>query len=437
MKQKLLALVLSAFVGSFLLADDWPQFRGPARDGHSKEKGLLREWPKKGPPLAWTFKKAGLGFSSVAVSKGVVYTLGTDLEIKGGKAEANDEYVIAIDEKTGAEIWRTKIAPLYMELFKKEDGKIVNVNTYGDGPRATPTVDGNLLFALSGGGQLVCLDLASKGKEVWRKHLIKDLDGVLMDKYGWSESPLVDGNLVICTPGGPKGTLAALDKTTGKVVWRSTDLTHTAPFSSPIVAEINGVRQYIQSSYDATNGAEYGAVSGFDAKSGKVLWTAKMFTLTNDLLGIATTPIVVGNQVYAATSIREGSQLFDIPANGTPTTVYSKVVGRKVKNALGGVVLVNGYVYGHSERNRWFCQDIKTGKIAWDDNTQLSAPSGSIITADGMLYLYTSDGQVGLAAADPKAFNLISSFPIPVKSNIPQMRTSSICTCAITSICLR
>jgi outer membrane protein assembly factor BamB len=388
-------------------ADDWPQLRGPDRTGISKEKGLLKAWPKGGPPLAWTFKDAGLGHSGLAVAKGVVYTLGTDKEIK-------DEFVLAIDEKSGKQLWTAKVGPLYTKKG----------NTYGDGPRSTPTVDGNLLFALGGEGQLVCIDIAKK-QEVWRIHLVKDLGGVLMDKYGWSESPLVDGAYVICTPGGPNGTLAALDKTTGKVVWRSKDLTQTAPFASAIVAELHGVRQYIQTSYDNTPGKEFGSVSGVDAKTGKVLWSAVNFKGTNDSSGIGTTPLVVGNQVYVSTGFGVGCHLFDINAQWEVKDLYSKANGRKVKNALGGVVLQNGHIFGHSDKLGWICQDLKTGKLAWDERLELKCDSGVILAADGLLYLYTTDGVAGLAAPDTDKFSLLSSFSIPEKSKIAPTRPSS------------
>jgi outer membrane protein assembly factor BamB len=157
MKTRLLAAWCCLLAGSYALADDWPQFRGPDRSGVSKEKGLLKAWPKDGPKLLWKYDKAGLGFSSMAIANGVVYTLGTDAKFK-------EEYVIAIDEKKGTELWRLPFAPLY--TYKG--------NAYGDGPRSTPTIDGNLLFALSGDGTLVCIDIKGR-KELWKKQLVKDL----------------------------------------------------------------------------------------------------------------------------------------------------------------------------------------------------------------------------------------------------------------------
>ena len=399
------AIFCITLLTSHLWADDWPQFRGPDRTGVSKEKGLLKAWPKAGPKLVWTYKTAGLGFSSVAVVKGVVYTLGTDMKFQ-------DEYVIAIDEKTGTELWRAKIGPIY--TYKG--------NAYGDGPRSTPTIDGNFLYALGGQGDLVCIEIAGK-KEVWRKNLFKDLDGEMMDKYGVSESPLIDGKLLICTPGGPKGTLAALDKTNGNIVWRSKGLTDKAPFSSVVAAEFHGVRQYVQTHYHDQAGEGYGAVSGVEAKSGKVLWSKPFFMGNND--GIGTTPVITGNYVYVTAGFGSGCQLFEIDNGQNATPKYSKKIAKKVKNAHGGVVLAGDHIYGHSERDVWICQELKTGKIDWEEPNTLQCASGAITAAEGKLYLYTDTGEVGLIDADPKAFNLISSFSIPEKSTIPKMRTTS------------
>ena len=227
---RILAAVLALLVGSMVRADDWPQFRGADRSGVSKETGLLSVWPKAGPKLVWTFKQAGMGPSSIAVVNGVVYTLGTDMTIRPKKLNKNgneiqerdrEEFVIAIDEKTGNQLWTVKLG-----LTFSEKG-----NNYGNGPRSTPTVDGDLLFALSSTGNLVCVDITNrnKGKAVWRKNLVKDFNGRLMTPWGYSESPLVDGDRLIVTPGGTDGTLAALDKKTGNLLCALQELDRQSP----------------------------------------------------------------------------------------------------------------------------------------------------------------------------------------------------------------
>jgi outer membrane protein assembly factor BamB len=394
MRNPALVAVFGVLVGSFVLADDWPQFRGSDRSGISKEKGLLPAWPKDGPKLAWTFKQAGMGHSGVAVAKGVVYTLGTDMK------NAKDDFIIAIDEKTGEQLWTVKLGPT---MFFKG-------NIWGNGPRSIPAIDGNLLFALSSTGDLVCVDIAEKGKEVWRKNLVKDFNGELMTEYGFSESPLVDGDHLIVTPGGKDGTLAALDKKTGKVVWRSTEWTDLAPYSSVVAAEINGVKQYVQTGYvDEKIG---GFIAGVDAKTGKLLWRESIFK--HYLYALASTQIVTGNQVYVSYGGNGGGcHLFAIGKNNSVTEKFSKANLKKFANPYGGVVLIDGHIYGHNEKRGWACQSLGAGKEVWLERNDLSCSSGAITAADGNLYLFTDAGEVGLVKADPTEFKLISSFKLP------------------------
>jgi outer membrane protein assembly factor BamB len=400
-------------VGSFALADDWPQFRGIDRSGISKEKGLLTAWPKGGPALAWTYKQAGMGHSSFAVVKGVVYTLGTDMTIRPKKVNEDgievqekdrEEFIIAIDAQ-GKQLWTVKLGPT---LWFKD-------NIWGNGPRSTPTIDGNLLFALSSFGDLVCVDISKKGQEVWRKNLAKDFNGGFMGDWGFCESPLVDGDRLIVTPGGKDGTLAALDKKTGKVLWRSKGWTDSAPYSSAVVADINGLRQYIQTGYDAKKSDGY--IVGIDAKNGDKLWSATLFK-DHDFYAIASTPIVVGNQVYVSCGGNDGGgcHLFEIDKNNKPIEKFAKGNLKKFRNAIGGVVLIDGHIFGHTEPGSWGCQSLDGGTIAWINRGKLSCPSGAITAAEGKLYLFTDDGEVGLIPADPKDFKLLSQFELPERS---------------------
>ncbi|HEX3313265.1 MAG TPA: PQQ-binding-like beta-propeller repeat protein, partial [Gemmataceae bacterium] len=273
--KRLFALLFLVALVPALHADDWPQWRGPRRDGVSLEKGLLKKWPKEGPTIAWQFKNAGLGFSSFAVRDGKVYTLGS---------RDDSEIVLVLDAATGKELWTAKIGP------------VVNApenSTWGDGPRSTPTLDGNLLYALGSQSDLVCVDLSKNGAEVWRKNLEKDFGGKLMTGWGYAESPLVDGAQLFVSPGGEKGSFIALDKKTGKQIWRCTDVKQTAPYSSAMPADFGGVHQYVQASYVAGTG---GFLNGIDAKTGKLLWQAQMFKKDSYL--IAPTPIVTDKYVY-------------------------------------------------------------------------------------------------------------------------------------------
>jgi outer membrane protein assembly factor BamB len=403
MNRVLAALFLLA-LAPVLRADDWPQWRGPRRDGVSLEKGLLKEWPKKGPKLAWQFKDAGLGFSSFAIRDGKLYTLGS---------RGDNEIILALDAANGKELWTAKIGP------------IVNApdnSTWGDGPRATPTLDGNLLFALGSQSDLVCVDLA-KGAEVWRTNLEKNYGGKMMTGWGYSESPLVDGDHLFVTPGGDKATFIALDKKTGKLVWQCTDVKQAAPYSSAMPADFDGVHQIVQLSYIAGTGSG-GFLNGIDAKTGKLLWQTQIFK--NDSYLIAPTPIVTDKYVYD-TSANGGSHLYEIKGDKA-IDKYKGPLAKNVKNlksAHGGVVLIDDHIYGHSDVFGWVCQELLTGKQAWNEREELKTTSGSTTAADGMLYLYTDSGECALVKADPAAFSIVSQFTIPERSAFQKSRPTS------------
>jgi outer membrane protein assembly factor BamB len=209
-----------------LAADDWPQWRGPDRSGISKETGLLKEWPSSGPPLRWKAEKIGSGYSSPAVANGRVYIQTT---------KGNDEFALALDERTGKELWSSPIGTV---------GK--NEGPQYPGTRSTPTVDGDRLYCLSSAGQLSCLD--SSGEAKWRKDLVKSYGGrVGQEKKSWaySESVLVDGNAVVCTPGGDTATLLALNKISGEVIWKCPiPGGDAADYASIVTIEVGGVKQY-------------------------------------------------------------------------------------------------------------------------------------------------------------------------------------------------
>ena len=395
--------LLASWTALSIRADDWPQWRGADRTGVSPEKGLLKAWPKDGPPLVWSFKNAGLGFSSYAIRDGKFFTLGT---------RDKQEIVLVLDAAKGTELWTAKIG----EIFTF-DG-----NTWGDGPRSTPTLDGNLLYALGGQGDLVCLDLTKNGGEVWRKNLIKDFDGEMMSDWGYSESPLVDGDNVIVTPGSAKnGTIVALNKKTGATVWQCKELTHKAPYSSAVVAEIHGVRQYVQLSFAGDD--KGGFVNGIEAKTGKLLWSQQIFSGAS--YAACPTPIVKDNVVYVTTGYGGGCHLFEIGKVMDAKELYSKKVQKSTKNTHGGVVLVDGHIYGHSEGLGWVCQELKGGKIQWSEKNEFETRSGAITAADGMLYFYTEEGEVGLVKAATDGFDKVSSFKIPATSEFPaKLRTS-------------
>ncbi len=357
------ALLSTAVVAQ---ADDWPQWRGPNHDGKSAEMGLLKTWPESGPTLKWKATGLGGGYSAPAVVKGRIYGMG----FRGA-----DEVVWAYDAGTGKEAWAVKIAAANKDV------------EYGEGPRATPAVIDGRVYALGISGDLACLD-ADGGKIVWQTNLKKDLGGEMMSEWGWSESPLVDGDQVVCTPGGKQGAVAALAKATGKVLWRSVDLKDQAAYASLVPAEIGGKRQYVVLTGDS--------VAGIEASSGKVLWQAERL----GRMAVVPTPVVKGGDVWVSSGYGVGSHLFEISASGGTFSGAQAYASRSLKNDHGGAILVGDHVYATSGPTL-VCMELKTGKIAWKER---SVGAGSLTMADGMLYLRGERGPIALFEPNPKEY---------------------------------
>jgi outer membrane protein assembly factor BamB len=389
----LAALLLPQFILS-ARGDDWPQWRGPNRDDVSKEKGLLKTWPKEGPKLLWTFENAGVGFSGPAVVGDRLYTM-------GGREDTS--FVFALDVKTGGELWACPIGKTFR-------------NGWGDGPRGTPTVDGDSLYALDGQGELICVDIKS-GKKRWSTNMSKDLHGEMMSGWGYSESVLVDGDQVVCCPGGKDGTVAALDKKTGKVKWRSKELTDKATYSSLVPVEIGGIRQYVQLTQKEK---DKGAIVAVAAKDGKLLW---YYSRPGYNMAVIPTPIVHEDYVYATAGYSAGCDLLKVSRAGDKfeaKQLYSKENRKNMKNQHGGVVLVGDFVYGFSDYQGWVCQKLMTGDNVWENKTN-KVERGSLTCADGYLYCYAeSTGEASLVAANPKALDLKGKFKIPRETKIPR-----------------
>jgi outer membrane protein assembly factor BamB len=370
MKPPRLPLLLLLAASTTVHGADWPRWRGPNRDDVSTETGLLKQWPETGPKKLWMSAKAGLGYSGCAVVQGVLYTMGL---------EGDTEQLLAFDANTGDLKWSTPIGPIF-------------TNKWGDGPRGTPAVDGNRVYALSGQGYLLCANCAD-GKPVWTAAL-KDFGGK-PPGWGYTESLLVDGNNVVCTPGGAQGTMLALDKTTGKKVWQSTDWTDPAQYASIVPADIHGARQYVALT------AQH--IAGIDAKSGAKLWLADFSGRT----AVIPTPIVLNNTVYVASGYGVGCKLIHI---GAKNVVQDGWTNTNMVNHHGGVVLVDGYLYGYSDKGGWTCQDWKTGEVKWAEK---KLGKGAVHCADGMLYLLEeSSGTVVLIDASPNGWKEYSRFKL-------------------------
>jgi outer membrane protein assembly factor BamB len=376
-----LLVTLALLVPLAALAADWPQWRGPGRDGLSKETGLLHQWPEGGPKLAWKAADVGDGYSTPSVARGRVYLM--------GNRGMNDEFVLCLDEKTGNKVWSVRV------------GKVGrNYGPNYPGARSTPTVDGDVLYALGSDGDLVCLETAG-GKEVWHKNLRSDFGG-RPGAWAYSESPLVDGDKVVCTPGGKEATLVALNKKDGSVIWKSAvPGGDAAAYASIVLAEVGGARQYVQF-------LGKGLV-GVDARTGKFLWrfdeTAKKSPAN------IPTPVVYDNYVFSSTGLGGGAVIKLVPGAGG-VNVETVWTSRQVANPLGGVVLVNGHLYGTNSQSL-ICVEVLTGKVKWQDR---SVGKGEICYADGALYVRGEKGDVALVEATPEGYKEKGRFAQPDRS---------------------
>ena len=369
-----LFLLFTLAIPLLLPAGDWPQWRGPDRDGLSKESGLLQEWPEAGPKLAWKASGLGEGYSSIAVSDGVIYTLGDFSE---------GAYIVAVREKDGSPVWKTKF------------GEAGGHKGY-KGTRSTPTVDGGQVFGMNQQSDVACVD-AESGKLLWTVNLQKDFGGKMMSGWKYSESPLVDGDRVIVTPGGKQGTLLALDRKTGEKVWQTEDWTDAAGYSSVVVATIHGKRQYVQLTGES--------VAGVDPDSGEVIWKAARKGKT----AVITTPVVQDDIVFVTSAYGVGCNAFRIAADGTAEELYAN---KSISNHHGGVVLLDGYVYGGSG-GTFRCLNIETGEEMFKER---SAGKGATLYADGLFYLRAEDGPMALIQASPGGYEEVSRFEQPHRS---------------------
>jgi outer membrane protein assembly factor BamB len=373
------SLALALAVTLPAAAADWPQWRGPNRTGISADTGLLPAWPADGPKLRWKATDLGTGYSTPSVAGGRVYLQTT---------RGNEEFALALDEATGKPLWTTAI------------GKVgVNKGPQYPGTRATPTVAGDKLYCLASDGELVCLTTA--GTVVWRKNFPRDFGGQV-GAWAYTESVLVDGDRVICTPGGTTATLAALNKDTGEVVWKAAvpggDI---ADYASVMPVTAGGRKQYVQYMRKA--------LVGVDAETGKFLWK---YTRTQDQGASMLTPVVFENKVFVA-GARTGGGLVELTPTADGVTAREVYFEKAVAPGIGGAVLVDGHLYG-SAGVGLFCAEFATGKVVWKDR---SVGNASVCAADGRLYVRGYDsGAVALVELTPVGYRETGRFNHAEKS---------------------
>jgi hypothetical protein len=376
-----------------LSAADWPTFRGAKRTAVAPDKNLLTKWPEGGPKLVWESDGAGRGYSSLAIVGDRIYTLGD----APSTADDEDEYLLCFNREDGKPIWKTKTGPAWTS------GQPAWQNA-----RSTPTVDENRVFVLTPFGQLYACDL--HGAVKWKKHLKDDLDGKKADSWGYSESVLCDGNQLVCTPGGEKNTMVALNKQTGETIWscqRPGD--RGAGHASIVIARLGNTRIYVQ-----TTGS--GAM-GVRANDGKLLWTYDI----DETTAVIPTPIVRHDLVFFCAGYgRGGALLKQVPSEKDKVTVEEVYpLNRDLANKHGGVVLVGKYLYGDSDdRGIPWCAELMTGRLQWKSRGS-GSNSASIVAADGRLYIRYAGGTMTLVEANPKEFKEVGSFEVPGSGERP------------------
>ncbi|MHC1763475.1 MAG: PQQ-binding-like beta-propeller repeat protein [Verrucomicrobiia bacterium] len=361
------------------LAEDWPQWRGPERNGISPERGLLQEWPTAGPKLLWRISEAGRGYSTPSVVGDRLYLLGNE--------GLDNEFVQALSTLDGHRIWSTRL------------GKVGNPDQDPPFPaaRSTPTVDGDFLYALSSEGDLACLE-SNSGAVRWRKNLRTDFGGK-PGTWAYAESPLIDGNRVICTPGGADATIVALNKRTGEIIWKcGLSDGDEAAYASAIIVEVGNVRQYVQL-------LQKGLV-GVEARTGKFLW--RFPKATSRYNANIPTPLASGDYVYVA-SAGTGGGLVKLTTQGEGIKAEQVYFESKLPTAIGGAIKLGDYLYG-TTGSSLLCLEFANGNVKWQER---SLGAASLCYADRRLYLHGENGEVGLVEPSPEGYREKGRFAPP------------------------
>jgi outer membrane protein assembly factor BamB len=376
-------VILLFIISSCIKNNETSQWRGPNRNGIYQEENLLKQWPENGPELIWSNEGLGYGFGSVAIANGKVYVTGI--------ADTIDSKGTLFSFNIDGEL-----------LWKKEYGADWTINFQGT--RSTPTVVGKYLYVESGVGEVYCFN-SNNGEEIWSVNFLADLEGDSI-LFGFSESVLIDGDLLICTPGGKENNVVALNRFTGEKIWSSPGYGEIATYNSPIVFDHNGQRMIVVMTS--------GSIMGIDAFSGKMYWRVNQFQ-ENKIH--ANTPIYHKGKVLVSSASRKDSSglvLLELSEDGKNADILWR--NKRFINLMGGVVYKDDYIYGSAYlKNDWQVIDCKTGEMV-QQNKDIGG--GSIIYADGLFYCYSErDGEISLMDASPEKMKIVSKFKVPLGIN--------------------
>jgi len=373
---KYFILILVAGISLQISAQTIAQWRGDNRDGIYNETGLLKKWPEGGPHLLWHFDELGDGHSSAAVYGSTIYTAGT-IDKKG--------FIYALDF-TGKLLWKTEYGDEWTENWS--------------GTRSTPVIDQNKLYILSAFGKLVCMD-AKNGQTLWTIDVLKDYDGKNIT-FGITENLLIDQNTLYCTPGGDEANMIALDKNTGKLIWKSKGDGEKSAYCSPSIIRYGNKNILVTMTENN--------ILGVDASNGNFLWKYEhkgIFTIHPN------TPLYYDGKIYCVSGYAKWGVMLSLSADGNSISEFWK--DTLLDCRMGGVVRINDHIYGLGDKHRkLFCLNWQTGKIEY--SASFLAP-GNLIADDGLLYCYCEDGTVGLVESQVNEFDLISSFKVPFGAN--------------------
>jgi len=375
-------------------AADWPTFRGASRTAVAPDTDLLESWPGEGPPLVWETKGAGRGYASLAIVGDRIFTLGDGLST----APDADEYLSCFDRATGKQLWTTKTGSPWTDGQESWQSS-----------RSTPTVDGDMVYVITPFGQLIACG-TKDGREAFRIDLKQQFGGRKGDAWGYSESVLIDGNRLVCTPGGEQAAMVALDKKTGRPIWTCAVPGITgAGHSSIVISELKGRPVYVQTTASGP--------IGVDARTGALLWTYPIDKTT----AVIPTPIVRDDLVFFAAGYKRGGALLrQVPVPGGGVKVEELYgLNPDLANKHGGVVLVGDHLYGDSDdKGIPFCAELATGRIAWKQRGS-GRNSANVLAADGHVYIRYADGTLSLVKADPAEYREVASFKVPGSGDRP------------------